>query len=55
MDDFLKAREEAKRRAMEDPRERWKGIQEMIAWVESQRPPEKRRNRPRVPPPFPGP
>ncbi len=43
----IKRREEAKRWKAQDPRTRWRDIQAMIAWAESQRPPEKRRNRPR--------
>ena len=46
-----KAEEEAKRNRMlaRDPVKRWKMIQEMITWCEANMPPEKRRNRPRMP------
>jgi hypothetical protein len=50
MDDDLKAREEEKRERAWDPVQRWKVIQETIAWAEAQLPPEKRRNRPRTHP-----
>jgi len=35
-DDDLKRREEAKRDAHWDPVERWRAIQDMIAWAEQQ-------------------
>jgi len=41
--------EERKRNQAHDPVARWKQIQEMITWAEANLPPEKRRNRPRVP------
>jgi hypothetical protein len=50
MDDELKRNEEQKRERASDPLQRWKGIQKMIAWIESNLPPEKRRNRPRTHP-----
>lgn len=36
MDDELKRREEEKREAMWHPAERWRVLQETIAWAESQ-------------------
>ena len=36
MDDDLNHREEAKREAMWDPAERWRVLQEFIAWADSQ-------------------
>ncbi len=44
-----KQREEAKRERAFDPLERWLAIQRTITWTETQLPPEKRRNRPRLP------
>jgi len=35
-DDDLKRREEAKREAHWDPAARWRAVQDMIAWAESQ-------------------
>jgi hypothetical protein len=48
---FTKEEEEAKRaKALaRDPAARWRMIQEMITWCEANMPPEKRRNRPRLP------
>ncbi len=40
--------EETKRWTAYDPVQRWRHIQETIAWAESNLPPEQRRNRPRV-------
>ena len=48
-DGDLKRREEEKRDAAYDPAVRWRHIQETITWAEANLPPEKRRNRPRVP------
>jgi hypothetical protein len=51
--DFIsdeKEREELKREKMFDPVQRWKAIQEMIAWAEQNMPPQLRRNRPRMHP-----
>ena len=45
-----KEREELKREKMFDPVQRWKAIQEMIAWAEQNMPPQLRRNRPRTHP-----
>ena len=45
-----KEREEIKREKMFDPVQRWKAIQEMIAWAEQNMPPQLRRNRPRTHP-----
>lgn len=47
--DLLKNGEELKRERNFDPVQRWKAIQELITWTEMQLPPEKRRNRPRIP------
>lgn len=46
----VKRREEVKRDAAYDPVLRWKHIQEMIAWVEANLSPQRRRNRPRTRP-----
>jgi len=46
----LKAREEAKRERMTDPKQRWKQIEEMLTWAEAQLPPQLQRNRPRTHP-----
>ena len=45
-----KLREELKREKMFDPVQRWKAIQEMIAWAEQNMPQQLRRNRPRTHP-----
>ncbi len=45
-----KEREESKREKMFNPAQRWKAIQEMIAWAEQNMPPHLRRNRPRTHP-----
>jgi hypothetical protein len=50
MDDDLKREEERKRERASDPIQRWKGIQKMIGWIESNQPAHKRRNRPRTHP-----
>jgi len=50
MDDDLKREEERKRDRASDPLQRWEGIQKMIAWIDSNQPPQKRRNRPRTHP-----
>ncbi|HTG43812.1 MAG TPA: hypothetical protein VK633_04710 [Verrucomicrobiae bacterium] len=49
MSDGTKEREERKREHVYDPVQRWKHIQETIAWAEANLPPELRRNRPRLP------
>ncbi len=48
MNSDVKAREEAKRDRNYDPLQRWKDLQEAIAWAEANMPPHLRRNRPRV-------
>ncbi len=47
-----KEQEEAKREKAWDPKKRWKVLQETIAWMEANLPPEQKRNRPRVPKQF---
>jgi hypothetical protein len=42
-----KSQEELKRDRAYDPVQRWRHIQQTIAWAEANLPPEKRRNRPR--------
>jgi hypothetical protein len=44
----LKAREEAKRDRNYDPVQRWKDLQEAIAWAEANKLAHLRRNRPHV-------
>jgi hypothetical protein len=48
MNNEVKLREEAKRDRNYDPVQRWKDLQEAIAWAEANMPAHLRRNRPRV-------
>jgi hypothetical protein len=47
METRAKQIEEQKRNQVYDPLMRWKHYLEAIAWAESNKPPEQRRNRPR--------